>query len=98
MASPHRPLDPASPAASMAGCTKPEEDHFGGFPGKLVRTGGAIEAIGSASLAPLAQCFCADAVAPGHGAAWFGGARDLGPDNGSGAGIRVDVEHGSPLS
>ncbi len=71
---------------------------FGGLPRELVRTGRAIEAIRGASLAPLAHGLGADAVALGDDAAGLHGASDLGAGGGGGAGVRVDVQHGSPLS
>ena len=71
---------------------------FGRLPGQPVRAGGAVEAIRGAALAPLAHGLGADAVAPGHGAAGLAGTGDLGPDGRGGAGIRVDVQHGSPPS
>ncbi len=65
-----------------------------GLPGQAVRTGGAVQAVGDATLAPLAHGLGADAVALGDGAAGLGGACDLGADVRGGAGVRVDVEHG----
>ena len=63
-----------------------------------MRTGGAVEAIRDTTLAPFAHGFSADAVAPGRGAAGLGGAGDLGAGCWGGAGIGMDVQHGSPLS
>ena len=71
---------------------------FSGFPGQLVRAGGPVETVCGAALAPLAYGLGADAVALSDGAAGFGGSGDLGACGRGGAGIRVDVQHGSPLS
>ncbi len=50
---------------------------FGSFPGQLMRTSGAVEAIRNASLAPFAHGLGADAVALGRAAAGLRGAGDL---------------------
>ena len=71
---------------------------LGSFPGQPARAGGAVEAIVGATLAPLAHGLGADAIALGYNAAGLAGAGDLGADGRGGAGIRVDVQHGSPLS
>lgn len=63
------------------------------LPGQPVRTGRAVQAVGGAAFAPLADGLGADAVAACDGAAGLGGSCDLGADGGRGAGIRVDVEH-----
>ena len=67
---------------------------FSGSPRQLIRTGGAVEAIGDTA---LAHGFRTDAVAP-DSAAEFSGAGDLGAGCSGGAGIGMDVQHGSPLS
>ena len=71
---------------------------LGGLPGQLVRLGGAVEAVLRAALAPLADGIGADTVALGQHAAGLIGAGDLGADGGGGAGIGMDLEHGSPPS
>ncbi len=63
-----------------------------------MRACGPVEAVTGAALAPFAHGLGADAVALGDGAAGFGGARDLGTDSRGGSGVRVDVQHGPPLS
>src|SRR5688500_9252279 len=64
-----------------------------GLPGQLVGTCGAVLAVLRPALAPLANGLGRDAVAPGPHARGRGGAGDLGPDGGRGAGVRVDGEH-----
>ena len=71
---------------------------LGCLPRPLVRASGGIEAIRNAALAPLAHGLGADAVALGHDTAGFHRASDPDPGGGCGAGIRVDMEHRSPLS
>ena len=63
-----------------------------------MRTRGAIKAICGASLAPLADSFGADAVALRDDAAGFYGAGDLGAGGRRGVGVRMNLQHGSPLS
>ena len=69
-----------------------------GLPGQLVRLGGAVEAVARAPLAPLADGLGAHPVAPGQHAAGFVRTGDLGADGGGGAGVRVNLQHASPLS
>ena len=71
---------------------------LGRLPGQGVRACGAVEAVCHATLTPFAHGLSADAVALGDGAAGFGGSCDLGACGRGGAGVRVDVQHGSPLS
>ena len=68
---------------------------MGCFPGQPV---GAAEAVCGAALAALTYNFDPDAVALGQGATGFSRTGDFGAGGGSNAGIRVDVQHGSPLS
>jgi hypothetical protein len=56
-----------------------------------------IQAIGWAALAPFADGLGADAVALGEKARGFGGAGDLGPGDWGGAGVGMDLQHGSDL-
>src|SRR5215212_6693734 len=67
---------------------------LGGLPGQLVGLGGVVEAVLGATLAPLADGLGADAEALGEGAAALLGAGDLGADDGSGAGVGMDLQHG----
>jgi hypothetical protein len=69
-----------------------------GLPRQAVRLGGVVEAIVWAALAPLADGLGAHAVAPGEDAGGLVGAGDLGPVGRGGAGIGVDLEHGSRSS
>ena len=71
---------------------------LGRLPGQGVRACGAVEAVCHATLTPFAHGLSADAVALGDGAAGFGGSCNLGACGRGGAGVRVDVQHGSPLS
>jgi hypothetical protein len=68
------------------------------LPGQAVRPGGVVQAIVRAALAPLADGLGADAEAPGQHAAGFVRAGDLGADDRGGAGIGVDLQHGSAPS
>jgi hypothetical protein len=68
------------------------------LPGRAVRPGGVVQAIVRAALAPLADGLGADAEAPGQHAAGFVRAGDLGADDRGGAGIGVDLQHGSAPS
>ncbi len=68
------------------------------LPGQSMWAGGMVEAIRDPALAPLADGFGADAVAPGQHAAGLSGAGDLGAGDRGGACVWVDVEHASPLS
>src|SRR3712207_3951300 len=85
-----------------AGGAAERADHgallFGGLPGQPVRLGGVVEAVLRAALAPFADGLGADAVAPGQDAGGLARAGDLGADSGGGAGVRVDLQHASPLS
>jgi hypothetical protein len=69
-----------------------------GLPGQRVWPGGVVEAVSWPSLAPFADGLAADAVAPGQHAGGFARAGNLGTDGGGGAGIRVDLQHGSLLT
>ena len=68
------------------------------LPGQAVRPGGVVEAIVRATLAPLADGLGADAEAPGQDAGGLAGAGDLGADGRGGAGIGMDLQHGSSSS
>jgi hypothetical protein len=71
---------------------------LGCLPRQFMRPGGPIEAVRGTALAPLAYGLAADAVTPGDSGAGLSGTCDFGAGGGRGAGIRVDVQHGSPLS
>jgi SRSO17 transposase len=71
---------------------------FRGLPGQLVRPGRMVEAVLWAALAPLADGLGADAEAAGQDAGGLLRASDLGAGDGSGSGVRVDLQHASPLS
>jgi hypothetical protein len=71
---------------------------LGGLPGQPVRPGRVVQAVLRAALAPLADGLGADAEAPGQDAGGFVGAGDLGADGRRGAGIGVDLQHGSSSS
>jgi hypothetical protein len=70
----------------------------GGLPRQAVRLGGAIQAVSNPSLAPLADGLGANTVALSQQARRLRGAGDLRSDGRGGAGIRVDLMHGSPPS
>lgn len=70
----------------------------GGLPGQVMRSGGAVEAVGGATLAPFADGLGADAVALCQQAGRRRGAGNLGANGRGGAGIWVDLVHGSPPS
>jgi hypothetical protein len=71
---------------------------LGGLPGQPMRPGGMVEAVPGPALAPLADGLGADAEAPGQDAGGLAGAGDLGADGRGGAGIGMDLQHGSSSS
>ena len=56
-----------------------------------------VQAIGWATFAPFADGLGADAVTLGEKTRGFGGAGDLGPGDWGGAGVGMDLQHGSDL-
>ncbi len=68
---------------------------LGGLPGQPVRPCGAVQAVRRAALAPLADGLGAHPEAPGQHAARLARAGDLGADGRGGAGVGMDLEHGS---
>src|SRR3954452_19871066 len=73
---------------------------LGCLPGQLVWPGRVVQAVCNTALAPLADGFGGDAIALGEDASALRGAGDLGPRDGRGAGVRMDLQHRSdrPLS
>src|SRR3954453_16127170 len=70
---------------------------LGCLPGQLVWPGRVVQAVCSTALAPLADGFGGHAIALGEDAAALMGAGDLGPRDGGGAGVRMDLQHRSDL-
>ena len=67
------------------------------LPGQLVRPRRMVQAVGHTPLAPLADGLGGHAIALGEDAAALVGAGDLGTGDGRGAGVRMDLQHGSDL-
>ena len=66
---------------------------LGGFPRELVRAAGVVLAVARTALTPLADGLGRDPIAAGQHARGLGGAGDLGPHGGGGAGFRMDRRH-----
>src|SRR3954469_14606866 len=73
---------------------------LGCLPGQLVRPRRVVQAVCRTTLAPLADGLGGDAIALGEDTGALLGAGDLGPRDGRGAGVRMDLQHRSdrPLS
>src|SRR4051812_49948168 len=70
---------------------------LGCLPGQLVRPRRVVQAIGRTPLAPLADGLGGHAIALGKDAGALLGAGNLGPRDGRGAGVRMDLQHRSAL-
>jgi hypothetical protein len=70
---------------------------LGCLPGQLVRPRRVVQAIGRTTLAPLADGLGGHAIALGEDAGALMGAGDLGTGDRRGAGVRMDLPHGSDL-
>src|SRR5690348_15230198 len=81
------PAQPADNGALRLGC----------LPGQLVRPGRMVQAVCRTPLAPLADGLGGHAIALGEDAAALMGAGDLGPRDGRGAGVRMDLPPRSDL-
>src|SRR3954465_13320517 len=70
------------------------------LPGQLVRPGRVVQAVCRPPLAPLADSLGGYAITLSQDAGALVGAGDLGPRDGRGAGVRMDLQHRSdrPLS
>src|SRR5215217_2905678 len=71
---------------------------LGGLPGQAVWPGGVVQAIGCTAPAPLADGLGGHAVALGEDAGALMGAGDLDAGDGGGAGVGMDLQHGSDLA
>ena len=67
-------------------------------PWEVMRASGVILTVSNATFAPFADGLGADPIASGKSAAWFSRSGNFRAGNGCSAGIRVDLEHGSPPS
>src|SRR5579859_7448989 len=65
-------------------------------PGEVMRASGVVLTVSNATFAPFADGLGADPIAFGESATLFRRSGDFRAGNGRSAGIRVDLEHGSP--
>ena len=71
---------------------------FAGLPGQSMGSCRAVQTVCGTALAPLAHGLGADAVASRQDTTGLAGAGDLGANGGCRAGLRMDLQHGSPRS